>query len=40
MLGQTIGHVKNLFRASLQTGGVSIAGPGKYAIDFAKLTGL
>jgi hypothetical protein len=29
-----------LFRGSLQTGGVSIAGPGKYAVDFAKLTGL
>jgi hypothetical protein len=29
-----------LFRGSLQTGGVSIAGVGRYAIDFAKLTGL
>jgi hypothetical protein len=29
-----------LFRGSLQTGGVSLVGPGRYALDFAKLTGL
>lgn len=38
--GLVINSAGQLFRGSLQTGGIQLAGPGKYIVDFAKLTGL